>query len=258
MFASLLAIEFPPVSHVIEWPELFLKDTPFAVNKVVLLMWISAAMSIVVVVGAGRGHRLVPRPLQNVGESLYDFIQNGIILETMGPDGLRYTPFLGSIFVFILSCNVWGIIPAAQMPVNARIALPFFLSMLVWVVFVVVGIVKQGPLKYLINTGFPPGVPKPIYILVTPIELVSTFIVRPLSMFVRLFANMLAGHLLLTSFAVICAALWAASITIVILPFSFLLLVGLTGFEILVAFLQAFIFTILAAVYIGSSMHPEH
>jgi F-type H+-transporting ATPase subunit a len=176
----------------------------------------------------------------------------------MGPDGLKYTPFLGSLFIFVLSCNFWGIIPFAQMPVNARIALPFFLAMLVWVIFVVVGIMKQGPLGYIKNTGFPPGVPKALYLLVTPIELVSTFIVRPLSMFVRLFANMLAGHLLLVSFAVICAALWALQPTVVILPFSFALLVALTGFEILVIFLQAFIFTILAAVYIGSSMHPEH
>ena len=98
------------------------------------------------------------------------------------------------------------------MPVNARIALPFFLAMMVWAIFVVVGVVKQGPLKYLKNTGFPPGVPWPLYFLVTPIELVSTFIVRPLSMFVRLFANMLAGHLLLISFAVICAALWSLTI----------------------------------------------
>ncbi len=207
---------------------------------------------------AGRNFKLVPKPLQNVGESFYGFIQNGIILETMGPDGLKYTPFLGSLFIFVLSCNFWGIIPVAQMPVNARIALPFFLALLVWAIFVVVGIKKQGPFGYLKNTGFPPGVPKALYLLVTPIELVSTFIVRPLSMFVRLFANMLAGHLLLTSFAVICAALWALQPTVVILPFSFALLVALTGFEILVIFLQAFIFTILAAVYIGSSMHPEH
>ncbi len=206
----------------------------------------------------GRNFKLVPKPLQNVGESFYGFIQNGIILETMGPDGLKYTPFLGSLFIFVLSCNFWGIIPVAQMPVNARIALPFFLALLVWAIFVVVGIKKQGPFGYLKNTGFPPGVPKALYLLVTPIELVSTFIVRPLSMFVRLFANMLAGHLLLTSFAVICAALWALQPTVVILPFSFALLVALTGFEILVIFLQAFIFTILAAVYIGSSMHPEH
>jgi F-type H+-transporting ATPase subunit a len=252
------AIDFPPVSHVIEWPEFLFEGTPFAVSKVVVLMWISALISVGFVILAGRNFKLVPKPLQNVGESFYGFIQNGIILETMGPDGLKYTPFLGSLFIFVLSCNFWGIIPVAQMPVNARIALPFFLALLVWAIFVVVGIKKQGPFGYLKNTGFPPGVPKALYLLVTPIELVSTFIVRPLSMFVRLFANMLAGHLLLTSFAVICAALWALQPTVVILPFSFALLVALTGFEILVIFLQAFIFTILAAVYIGSSMHPEH
>ncbi len=254
----MFAIDFPPVSHVIEWPEFLFEGTPFAVSKVVVLMWISALISVGFVILAGRNFKLVPKPLQNVGESFYGFIQNGIILETMGPDGLKYTPFLGSLFIFVLSCNFWGIIPVAQMPVNARIALPFFLALLVWAIFVVVGIKKQGPFGYLKNTGFPPGVPKALYLLVTPIELVSTFIVRPLSMFVRLFANMLAGHLLLTSFAVICAALWALQPTVVILPFSFALLVALTGFEILVIFLQAFIFTILAAVYIGSSMHPEH
>lgn len=254
----MFAIDFPPVSHVINWPDLFFDDTLFAVNKVVVLMWISAAVSIGFVLLAGRNAKLVPSPLQSIGESFYDFIQNGIILQTMGPEGLGYTPFLGSLFSFILVCNIWGIMPSIQMPVNARIALPAFLAIMVWVVFVVVGVVKQGPLKYLKNTGFPPGVPKALYILVTPIELVSTFIVRPLSMSVRLFANMLAGHLLLVSFATICAALFSLSITLVILPFSFGLLAALTGFEILVAFLQAFIFTILAAVYIGSSMHPEH
>ena len=144
------------------------------------------------------------------------------------------------------------------MPVNARMAVPLFLTALVWVLYMVLGIVKQGPLGYFKNMCFPPGVPKALYILVTPIEFISTIIVRPFSLTVRLFANMLAGHLLLVSFATICAALWALSATIVILPFSFALLVGLTGFEILVGFLQAFIFTILAAVYIGSSLHPEH
>jgi F-type H+-transporting ATPase subunit a len=122
----------------------------------------------------------------------------------------------------------------------------------------VLGMAKQGPLGYFKNVAFPPGVPKALYLLVAPIEFVSTIFVRPLSLSVRLFANMLAGHLLLVSFAVICAALWSLSVTLVILPFSFGLLVALTGFEILVAFLQAFIFTILAAVYIGSSLHPEH
>jgi F-type H+-transporting ATPase subunit a len=252
------AIEFPPVSHVIEWPELFLEDTPFAVNKVVLLMWLSVLISFAVVFLAGRNFKLVPSGIQTIGESLYEFIQNGIILQTIGPDGLKYTSLLGTFFVFIFTCNMWEIIPVAQMPVNARIAIPIVLTGIVWVLYMALGIAKQGPFGYFKNMMIPPGVPKAILPLVAIIELVSTVLVRPLSLSVRLFANMLAGHLLLVSFAVICAALWSASVTAIILPFSFALLVGLTGFEILVAFLQAFIFTILAAVYIGSSMHPEH
>ncbi len=254
----MFAIEFPPVSHVIEWPELFLEDTVFAVNKVVVLMWLSAILAFAFIYLAGRNSKLVPAGLQNVGESLVDFIQNGIILQTIGADGLKYTAFLGTLFTFIFLCNIWEIIPLAQMPVNARIALPIFLTGLVWVLYMVLGMAKQGVLGYFKNVAFPPGVPKALYLLVAPIEFVSTVFVRPLSLSVRLFANMLAGHLLLVSFAVICAALWSLSVTLVILPFSFGLLVALTGFEILVAFLQAFIFTILAAVYIGSSLHPEH
>ena len=126
-------------------------------------------------------------------------------------------------------------------------------------IFNVVGVVKQGPVHYLKNSLIPPGVPKAILLLlVMPIEFISTFLVRPFSLMVRLFANMLAGHLILVTFAALTAALWAAKVTVVILPFSFVLLVAMTGFEILVSFLQAFIFTILTAVYIGGSMHPEH
>jgi F-type H+-transporting ATPase subunit a len=128
---------------------------------------------------------------------------------------------------------------------------------MVWLMYLIVGFVRQGP-RYLTGIMFPPGVPKALYILVTPIELVSTLFVRPLSLSVRLFANMLAGHLILVTFSVLCAALWTAKFTAVILPFPFILLIGMTGFEILVSFLQAFIFTILTAVYIASSQHAEH
>ena len=105
---------------------------------------------------------------------------------------------------------------------------------------------------------FPPGVPKALLPLVALIEFISTIFVRPFSLAVRLFANMLAGHLLLVTFAVLSAALFSKSLLIVILPLPFVMLILLTGFEILVAGLQAFIFTILAAVYIGGAMHPEH
>ena len=254
----MFGLQFPPISHLIEWRELFFKGTPFAVNKVILLMWISAILAIALFVAGSRKRALVPSGVQNVAESIIDFVDNSIVLETIGPDGRKFTPFLTSLFTFILFCNLWEVIPFVQMPVNARMALPMFFSLLVWLIFNVVGIAKQGFFHYFKGIMFPPGVPKFLYVLVTPIELVSTIFVRPLSLAVRLFANMLAGHLVLVTFAVISAALWVKSVNVVIMPFSFLLLVALTGFEVLVSFLQAFIFTILAAVYIGGALHPEH
>jgi F-type H+-transporting ATPase subunit a len=126
------------------------------------------------------------------------------------------------------------------------------------VIFNAVGVANQGPIGYLKSSLFPPGVPKALYLLVTPIEFVSTFLVRPFSLAVRLFANLLAGHILLVTFAVLTASLWVQQWYAVFMPLPFLMLLFLTGFELLVAFLQAYIFTILTAVYIGGAMHPEH
>jgi F-type H+-transporting ATPase subunit a len=252
----ILGLEFPPISHAIEWPDIW-GSGAFAVNKVVILMWLSVIVCAVFFITASRRQQLVPTGVQNVAESVVDFVREGIIMQTMGKDGLGYTPFLLTLFSFIFVCNIWEIIPIAQMPVNARIALPALMAILVWLIYNVVGFKNQG-IRYLKNVCFPPGVPKALYILVTPIEFVSVFFVRPLSHSVRLFANALAGHLILISFAVISAALWSLKATLVILPFSFGLLVALTGFEVLVAFLQAYIFTILTAVYLASSIHPEH
>lgn len=255
---NLLAIEFPPISHVIEWPALFLEDTVFEVNKVVVLMWLTTIIVFAFFFIASRKRQLVPRGVQSIAEATVDFIRNGVIMQTMGPDGLHWTPFLLALFMFIFVGNLWEIVPAAQMPVNARIAFPALMAIVVWVLYHFVGIKNQGPLHYLKNNMFIPGVPKAMYILVTPIETVTFLITQPLSLAVRLFANMLAGHLLLVSFATITAAVWAIGPTLVIWPFSFGLLVGLTAFELLVAFLQAFIFCMLTGVYIGKSMHPEH
>ena len=201
--------------------------------------------------------------MRNLAETSVEFVENGIVMETMGKDGLGWTPFLLSIFVFVYLCNVTGIIPIIYMPATARIAIPMFLSLLVWVVFIGTGFKHQGFFGYWKSTLFPPGVPKALYILVTPIEFISTIIVRPFSLTVRLFANMLAGHILLVTFALLERGAvpgrdaqavpqhrWA------ILPFGMLLF--LTAFEVLVAFLQAYIFTILTAVYIGGAAHPEH
>ena len=258
----LAALEFPPISHLVEWPAFGDASGPFAFNKVIVLMILSMLITLAIFLLAGSRAKLVPTGVQNVAEMSVDFIQEQIVLQTMGEEGLHkkwVMPFLTTLFWFILLNNVWEVIPAAQMPVNARMAMPAMLSLLVYVIFNVVGIVNQGPVGYFKNALFPPGVPAFLYILVTPIEFVSTFLVRPFSLAVRLFANLLAGHILLVTFAVLTTAMATAGGALkLITPLPFVVLVGLTLFEILVVFLQAYIFTILTAVYIGGAMHPEH
>ena len=254
-----LALEFPPISHLVNWPDIFFKGNDLlAINKVVLGFFIATIVSAVILVVGGRKRALVPAGMQNVAEASVDFIRNGIVMQTMGPDGLAWVPFLLSLFFFIFFNNILEVIPVWQMPGNARMAMPLFLALVVWVIFNVVGVVKQGPLGYLKSTLFPPGVPKALYLLVTPIEFVSVFLVRPFSLAVRLFANLLAGHILLVTFGVLSAAMWALGPSLVVLPLPAIVLILLTGFEVMVAFLQAYIFTILTAVYIGGAMHPEH
>jgi len=251
----ILGLEFPPISHLIEWPTLFGGDV-FGVNKVVLLMWMSVAVVFGLFYIATRQPKLVPTGAQNVAESTVEFVDNQIVMQTIGPDGRGYMPFLLTLFTFIFVCNIWELIPLVQMPVTARMALPMFMAIVVWFVYIITGIRHQGFFGYFKNSAIPPGVPKLILPLVAFIELLGILITRPFALAVRLFANLLAGHLLLVTFAVITQALFASTILGGALPLA--LLIFLMGFELLVAFLQAYIFTILAAVYIDSSMHPEH
>lgn len=251
------ALEFPPISHLVEWPAILLKGTPLAVNKIVLLEWLAVVLTLALFIPTARNFRLVPAGVQNLVEAGVDFVRNSIILEVMGPEGLIWTPFLVTIFFFLLFCNMFEVIPGIQMPVTARMAVPMFLSLVVWVIFIFMGFKSQG-FAYVKNTLFPPGVPGALKPLVALIELVSTYILRPFTLAVRIFANMLAGHLLLVTFAVLSAALFTLKPLAVVLPLPFVMLVLMTGFEVLVAVLQAFIFTILIAVYIGGAMHPEH
>jgi F-type H+-transporting ATPase subunit a len=247
------ALEFPPIDNLVKWPSI---SESFFFNKISLIFVIAVVVTAIFFLAANR-KQLVPKGMQNVGESAVNFINEGIIQQTIGHGGEKYIPFLGSLFFFILIGNMFEVIPPFLMPANARMANPAILALLTWAFFICVGVKAQGP-KYFFNAVFPPGVPKALYLLVTPIEFISTFIVRPFSLTVRLFANMLAGHLLLVTFAVLTAALFAANPLAAVLPASFAMLVLMTGFEILVSVLQAFIFTILTAVYIGGAMHPEH
>ena len=196
---SILAFEFPPINELLRW-----KDVVPGLNKVGLIA-IAAALigSLIFLSAARKDPKVAPKGTRNLAEVIVEFIENNIIMQTMGRDGLGWTPFLLTLFLFVYLCNVPGIIPFIQMPATARMAIPMFLAVLVWVVFNVQGIRHQGPIGYFKNLMFPPGVPKALYILITPIELISTLIIRPFSLAVRLFANMLAGHLLLVIFALL-------------------------------------------------------
>ena len=251
------AFEYPEINSILRWQDFF---TSF--NKIALIAVAAALIGSLVFILAGRKNPAeAPKGVRNLAETSVEFIENGIVMQTMGKDGLGWTPFLLSLFIFIYLCNVPGIIPILQMPATARMAIPMFLALLVWVVYNGVGLKHQG-VKYITNTVWPPGVPTALKPLVGVIEFISNIIVRPFSLTVRLFANMLAGHILLVTFALLTNSLVTAETKVFMLKpmaiLPFFMLVFLTAFEVLVAFLQAYIFTILTAVYIGGAAHPEH
>ena len=254
---NVLALDFPPVSHLFEWPDILFDGTIYAVNKTVLIYLAAVVITAAIFLVAGRKNApLVPAGVQHIAESGVTFVEESIVMETIGPEGRKFMPFLTTMFFFILFSNITEVIPGIQFPANSRMAVPITLAIVVWCIYNVVGIKSQGLGGYLKNSLFPPGVPVALYLIVTPIELVSTFVVRPFSLAIRLWANMVAGHFLLVTFAVLTHELWNATYVGAAAPFAMLVL--MTGFEILVSVLQAFIFTILTAVYIGGSLHPAH
>ncbi|MGH2723903.1 MAG: F0F1 ATP synthase subunit A [Actinomycetota bacterium] len=265
--ASLLAVSRPPEPfeppglEIFEPPSLLeftLFGVHFELDRVVLYMFLAAAVVSVLFVLAARKSGLVPRGVRNFVEVIVDFIREQIVLPVIGREGLPWVPFLTAMFCFILVGNVFEVIPGIQFPINSRMALPALLAGMAYVIFNAVGFKAQG-LGYLRNALFPPGVPKAMYILLTPIEFISTFVVRPFTLSVRLLANMIAGHLILSIF-------FLGSVYLILSPpfgpiaggAAFGLSVALVAFELLVSVLQAYIFTILTAVYIGGAIHPEH
>ena len=248
----MLGLEFPPINEILRWQDIF----P-TFNKIALIAVAAALIGIVMFLIASRRDPMVaPTGVRNLAEVTIDFIEESVVMQTLGKSGLKWTPFLLSLFIFIFLCNIPGVIPIIQMPATARIAIPLSLALLVWVIYIGTGIKHQG-LGYFGHLLWPPGVPVALKPLVGLIEFISTILVTPFSLTVRLMANMLAGHILLVTFSLLTTALFRAEtnqlflVPMSILPFG--MLIFLTAFEILVAFLQAYIFAILAAVYINNS-----
>ena len=245
-----------------EWPnlvDLHLFGINLGINRVVLQMFLVALVTWLLFFLAFRTPKLVPAGLQNVMESVVDFIRNQIVLENIGPDGLRFLPYLTTLFVFVFFGNLGGITPPVFFPLNGRMALPAIMAICSLLLFISVGISQQGLGHYFRTTLFPPGIPWPVYILLTPIEFISTFVVRPVTLAIRLLANMIAGHLILSVFFVATGyMLTSMNISAVFGVGALIFSVALIAFELFVAGLQAYVFTILSAVYIAGALEPEH
>jgi F-type H+-transporting ATPase subunit a len=241
------------------WFDVDLGPIHFYLNKATGLT-IFAALFVAVVFWLGfRRARIVPRGIQNVCESVYDFIDKSVALEIIGQKGRKYTPYLLVLFSFVLVCNVLAIVPVAQFPVTSRIAVPMVLALVTWVMFNVAGIRANGVGPYfgeMVNPA--PTAPAWIKVLLGPIEILSTLIVRPFTLAVRLFANMFAGHMLLLIFSEGAVYLLPKP------PFVFgaaslVMAFILTGFELIIDVLQAYIIVVLTAAYIaGATAEHEH
>lgn len=256
------ALTFPQIGELVDWKHFLLPG----LDKTVVVVLLAGFLTVMLFFAGGRRRALVPTGMQNMAEMTVDFISDQIILQTIGEDGMMFLPYLTTLFLFIFFCNIFEIIPVFQFPATARMAIPLFLALITWVLYLFMGMKRNGPLHYFKVATIPPGVPKLLLPLVAFIEMLQLIIVRPFSLAVRLFANMLAGHLLLATFALLTDALifhdgvkiggFPAWSPLAIAPFA--MNVAITAFEILVAVLQAFIFTILTGVYLGAAMHPEH
>ncbi len=238
--------------------ELHVLGIDASINRTVVIMFFAVAIATLLFTVAFARPKLVPTGVQNVMEVGVDFIRNNIVLPTMGPAGLPYLPYLTTLFFFVLFCNLFEIIPGISFPATSRLALPLVLAILTWVLFVYAG-VKNNGFRYFKDAVVPPGVPKPVLVLLVPVEILSTFILRPLTLTIRLTANMIAGHLLLAVFFIGTAYLLETDGPAKALgAMTGIVSVGFVGFEMFVSGLQAFIFTILTAVYIAGAMKPAH
>ena len=264
MLAALEILGFVKPPEGFEAPGTEIFQTPCLIghgdacfNRVSALMILAGLIVIVLFIVAFRKPKIVPTGLQNLMESVVEFVRTGIALEVMGPAGLPWVPFFTAMFFFIFVNNIFGILPFVNFPTTSRMAIPLFLALLSYVLFIAAGVKAQG-LRYFKTAVVLPGVPFALHFLLVPIEFISTFLVRPLTLSVRLAANMIAGHLILTLFFLGTAYLaWKPGTLLLALP-TFALSIFLVGFEVLVAILQAYIFTILTAVYIDGAIHPAH
>ncbi len=236
------------------------EGTAFAITRINLIQMLATAVLVILFVIGTRRMKLVPGRFQSVVEMGLDFVRVNIAQDLLGrKDGNRFLPILTTIFFMTLFMNLTGVIPFLNIAGTSVIAVPLLLAVVSYVMFIYAG-VKKSPGNFFKNSLMPSGVPWPLYIIIIPLEFLSTFIIRPVTLTLRLLMNMIVGHLMLvlffaaTQFFVITLSGWWTALGVGTLAFGFVF----TLFELLVAFLQAYVFTILSAVYIQLAIADEH
>ena len=236
------------------------EGTPFEINRIILVRWVAVIALLLVFWLGTRRMKVVPGRFQSLVEMGLDLVRVNIADDLLGKkDGRRFLPLLTTIFFLVLFMNLTGVIPFLNIAGTSVIGVPLVLAIVSYVTFIYAGI-KKSPKNFFKNSLFPSGVPWPVYIIVTPIELISTFIIRPVTLTLRLMMNMIVGHLLLvlffaaTQFFIFTLGGWYTALGVGTLAFGLVF----TLFEILVAVLQAYVFALLTAVYIQLAVAEEH
>lgn len=231
------------------------------INKPLVQAVLAALIVIVFWWWAARKLKTVPSKRQFATEYLYEFIRNGVARDALGHDYKKYVPYLLGLFSFIWVNNLFGLFALTMFPTMSNIGYAWALAIIAWVVYNGAGIKKHGFAGYMHRSLIPAGVPSWLYIIIIPIEFMSNILIRPLTLGLRLFGNMFAGHLVVLVFVVGGAYLLTSGAT----PFyhvagavSLIFSLAIFALELLVASLQAYIFTVLTAQYISSSIADEH
>jgi F-type H+-transporting ATPase subunit a len=226
-----------------------------------LQLVVAAAVVFAFLYVASRKRAMVPGKLQYVGEGAYGFVRNSIARDIIGShDFMRFVPYLVTIFFFILLNNLFGSIPFIQFPTFSRAGMVYGLAALSWLIYNYVGVRKHGFLGYLKLQCVPAGITGPILALLIPLEFMSNLVVRPVTLALRLFANMFAGHILILLFALGGEYLLVHGATLLkpVGLLAWLLFIAISFLELLVQFLQAYVFVLLNAMYISGALSDEH
>ena len=223
----------------------------FSITKHILMMWIAAALVVFVFRYAFREARTVPSGMANFLEAIIVFLRDEVVLPNMGEAGRRYLPYLLTVFFFILFCNLLGLIPfAATATGNVSVTAALALMSLI---MIQVGGIREHGLKHHLQNLIPPGLPVWLLPIMIPVEIMGQ-LTKPFALCIRLFANMTAGHIVILSFLSMIFILKSLFVS----PISVFFALFINLLELFVAFLQAYIFTMLTSLFIGMSIHPQH